>query len=436
MLLDMAAVPLSRPMYNASSSVSRERLRLYAPCTARLHDNGGPSCEVPKRGLAQRMTGCPEVVMEPKSTAYDRRVMPFRSVPFFVMHLLPLLAIWTGVTWRTLALFGVLYVGRMFFVTAGYHRYFAHRSYRMGRVAQLVMAFGGTTAMQKGPLWWAGHHRLHHRFSDTARDVHSPQDGFWWSHGGGFLSARYKATEPDTIKDFARFPELRLLDRWWWLGPLALVVACYGYAGWGGVIVGFVWSTVALWHGTFIVNSLAHVYGRRRYATSDTSRNSWLIALVTNGEGWHNNHHHYPASARQGFYWWEWDLSWYGLRALGALRVVRDLKRPPAWALESGRLDAGQFDVGMFGTHWRKASEALENFARSSGELARAGGDLVAGARASASDAREALDARVEAARKALEELVDSSRQGAEELARAARQRQRQGLAGGRAGAG
>jgi stearoyl-CoA desaturase (delta-9 desaturase) len=224
-------------------------------------------------------------------------------------------------------------------------------------VAQFVMAFGGTTAVQKGPLWWASHHRLHHRYTDLDDDVHSPRDGFWWSHVGWILSTRYKATDLSTIKDFASYPELRLLERHSWIGPWLVAIACFLLGGWGGLLIGFFLSTVLLWHGTFLVNSMAHLIGRRRYATPDTSRNSMLVALFTGGEGWHNNHHYLPASARQGFRWWELDPTWYGLKALAAVHVVRDLKAPPARLLDQARVRDGAFDIGMFRSYWERAAK-------------------------------------------------------------------------------
>jgi stearoyl-CoA desaturase (delta-9 desaturase) len=279
------------------------------------------------------------------------------AIPFFGVHLAPVAAFFVTVTWQDWMLCAVLYVTRMFFITAGYHRYFSHRSYRMGRVTQFLMAFGGTTAVQKGPLWWAGHHRLHHRYTDLDDDVHSPRDGFWWSHVGWILSTKYKATEPSTIKDFAAFPELRLLERFNWVGPWMLAIACFLIGSWGGLLIGFFLSTVLLWHGTFLVNSMAHLVGRRRYATPDTSRNSMVIALITGGEGWHNNHHYLPASVRQGFAWWEFDPTWYVLRALAAVRVVRDLKDPPARLLDQARVRDGAFDIGMFRSYWERAAK-------------------------------------------------------------------------------
>lgn len=254
------------------------------------------------------------------------------GLPFVLLHLSPLLVLVTGFDTTDVLLAAGLYVGRMFFITAGYHRYFSHRSYKLSRPAQLVVALGGITAAQKGPLWWAGHHRRHHRYADTPRDVHSPEDGLWWSHAGWVLSRRYKRADLDAVPDLARFPELVAVDRWQAAGPWALALICFGVAGWGGVVA-FCISTVALWHATFAVNSVAHRLGRRRYATPDTSRNCWPVALLTLGEGWHNNHHHYPPAARQSHRWWELDVTWYALRLLAALHLARDLRSPPAKAL-------------------------------------------------------------------------------------------------------
>jgi stearoyl-CoA desaturase (Delta-9 desaturase) len=267
----------------------------------------------------------------------DERVNWRSSIPFIGLHLLPLLAIWTGVTATALILFAITLSLRGFLITAGYHRYFAHRSFRLGRVAQFLIAFGATTAAQKGPLWWAGHHRVHHRYADTDADLHSPKRGFWWSHVGWILCDKYGATQQNEIKDFAKYPELRFLDKHDWIGPWSLAIACYLIGGWSGLVVGFFTSTIVLWHTTFTVNSLAHVFGRRVYDTDDTSRNSLLIALATGGEGWHNNHHRYPSSARQGFRWWQIDTTYYGLRLLALLGVVRDLRRPPARILVEAR---------------------------------------------------------------------------------------------------
>lgn len=259
----------------------------------------------------------------------EEKINKKTSIPFALLHLLPLLAIFTGVSTKAIVLGVVLYWSRMFFITGGYHRYFAHKTYKLNRFWQFVLAFGGTTAAQKGPLWWAAHHRDHHRYSDTELDVHSPRKGFWWSHIGWILCDKYNKTETDRIKDFAAYPELRFINKHDWIGPWTLGIACYLIAGWSGLLIGFFASTVLLWHSTFMVNSLAHVWGKRRYDTTDTSRNNSFIAFFTMGEGWHNNHHHFAASARQGFYWWEWDPTYYILKLLKFLGIVKSIRAVP-----------------------------------------------------------------------------------------------------------
>ncbi len=342
--------------------------------------------------------------------AADERVNKLTSIPFILVHVLCLAALFTGVTAKALILCVVLYVVRMFFITAGYHRYFAHRSYKLGRGMQFVMAFGGGTSAQKGPLWWAGNHRNHHRFSDTERDLHSPLKGFWWSHVGWILCDKHNELDVDkAIKDFAKYPELRWLNTHDWVAPWLLGVASFLIAGWSGVIVGFFWSTVLVWHGTFTVNSLAHVMGRRRYATSDTSRNSALIAFWTLGEGWHNNHHYFPASARQGFYWYEYDFTYSVLKGLSYLGLVHDLKVPPKKIMASARVRDGSFDEGMFRSYWSKAQAALGPVRRLDDEGATAEED------------RE----NVRSHRVALEDYVASSLRSAEELAKLTRRQTR-----------
>ena len=249
---------------------------------------------------------------------------------FVAVHLLGLAVFWTGMTWTAVILFAVLYSVRMFGVTAGYHRYFSHRTYKMGRVAQFIMAFIAESSAQKGVLWWASHHRHHHTHSDEPDDVHSPkQHGLWYAHVGWIFDPDWADTDDQRIKDLSRYPELVWIDRYHWLPPAIVGFGAWLIGGWPGLIVGFFWSTVACWHATFTINSLAHVIGSRRYETEDESKNHWLLALITFGEGWHNNHHHYQASANQGFYWWEYDLSYYALKGLSWVGVVTDLRNPP-----------------------------------------------------------------------------------------------------------
>jgi stearoyl-CoA desaturase (delta-9 desaturase) len=218
----------------------------------------------------------------------------------------------------------------MFFVTAGYHRYFSHRTFRTSRPMQLFFAVAAMTSSQKGVLWWASHHRTHHRLSDGAGDPHSAlRDGFFWSHLGWILSPKYEATDTARVKDLAKYPELVWLDRWWLIPPVSFAVLLFVLGGPFALVWGFFVSTTLLWHGSFSINSLTHMFGARRYATTDNSRNSAVLAAVTLGEGWHNNHHYYARATRQGFFWWEIDVTYLVLRAMSALGLVWDLHEPP-----------------------------------------------------------------------------------------------------------
>jgi stearoyl-CoA desaturase (delta-9 desaturase) len=255
------------------------------------------------------------------------------SIPLLAFHLVTLAGVlFAGWSWRGFALAVVVYFVRMVLVTAGYHRYFSHRSFRTSRVFQFLLAVATQSAAQKGVLWWASHHRWHHKYSDTERDVHSAkQRGFFYAHVGWLLSDTWNSTDPKLVPDLYKYPELRWLDRpGIQLLPAFALGLCFLLLGGNqGLLWGFGVSTVMVWHGSFAVNSLAHLFGRRRYATGDESRNSWLLAILTTGEGWHNNHHHYPGSARQGFFWWEVDLTYYVLRVLELLGLVWDLRRAP-----------------------------------------------------------------------------------------------------------
>jgi stearoyl-CoA desaturase (delta-9 desaturase) len=258
------------------------------------------------------------------------------AVPFVLLHLASFAAIWTGVTWQALVICVVLYFLRIFAIGAGYHRYFAHRAYSTSRVFQFVLAFLSQSTAQKSALWWAAKHRHHHLHSDTEQDVHSPRHkGFIYAHLGWIFSTRHRTTDLGKIADFARFPELMLLHKWELTPAVILAVITFLIAGWPGFVVGFVWSTVLVYHGTFCINSLAHVHGRKRYVTGDDSRNNWLLALMTMGEGWHNNHHAFQSSVRQGFRWWEFDPTFYILKALSWCGVVWNLKTPPEAVLRN-----------------------------------------------------------------------------------------------------
>jgi stearoyl-CoA desaturase (delta-9 desaturase) len=237
---------------------------------------------------------------------------------------------WVGISIFDVALCVSLYLVRMLAITAGYHRYFAHRSYKTSRAFQFLLGLFGCTAMQYGPIRWASMHRHHHRHADDSKDLHSPRtSGFWWSHVGWILAGPPRPSGTDVARDFQRYPELRWLDSNFWLPAIAMAFGCWLVGGWSGFVWGFVISSVLVYHATFSVNSIAHIFGRRRYQTSDDSRNNSLVALLTLGEGWHNNHHHFPASARQGFFWWEIDFTYMALRVLSVFRIVWDLRQPP-----------------------------------------------------------------------------------------------------------
>jgi stearoyl-CoA desaturase (delta-9 desaturase) len=250
--------------------------------------------------------------------------------PFVLVHLAALGALFVGFRWYYPLVAVGSYYFRMFWVTMGYHRYFSHRAFKTSRAFQFVIAFMAMTSAQKGVLWWAAHHRDHHKHSDQPQDVHSPvQSGFWWSHIGWLLAKGSGRTNFDRIRDFSQFPELRWLNRFYLVPPLVYFLVLAAVGGWPLVMWGGVIGTILLWHATFAVNSLAHMVGVRRYRTTDESRNCWWLALLTCGEGWHNNHHHYQSTANQGWRWFELDVSYVGLLVLRRCRLVTDLRNPP-----------------------------------------------------------------------------------------------------------
>jgi stearoyl-CoA desaturase (delta-9 desaturase) len=271
------------------------------------------------------------------------RIDWLRVIPFIGLHLACVGVLFVGFSWFAVGVAALLYLVRMFAITGFYHRYFSHRAFRTSRVVQFTFGLIGASSVQRGPLWWAAHHRHHHRHSDQPADLHSPvQHGFWKSHMGWFMTPRAFGIDWKAIPDLAKYPELRFLDRFDILVPVALAAALMlignalerhapglGTNGPQLLFWGFFVSTVVLFHATVTINSLAHVWGKRRYATRDDSRNNVWLALITLGEGWHNNHHHYPASVRQGFYWWEIDVTWYLLKLMSWLGLVWDLKPVP-----------------------------------------------------------------------------------------------------------
>ena len=275
------------------------------------------------------------------------------TIPYTLLHLAVLWVFWVGVSPVAVGVCIALYLIRMFAITGFYHRYLSHRSYKTSRWFQFLFAMVGNSSVQKGPLWWAAHHRHHHQYSDQDEDVHSPiKRSFFYSHVGWIFDRRNHKTRVRLVPDLAKFPELRVLDRFDVLVPILLGTMCFGlgvllqtYApslGTSGpqmLVWGFFISSVLLAHATFTINSLAHLFGKRRFETTDDSRNNWFLALITLGEGWHNNHHHYPTAARQGFYWWEIDFTFYGLVVLSKLGLIWDLKRVPDRILAHGRIE-------------------------------------------------------------------------------------------------
>jgi stearoyl-CoA desaturase (delta-9 desaturase) len=266
-----------------------------------------------------------------------------KQVVFWGVHVAALGAFVVGFSWVAFAVCAALFFVRMFAITGVYHRYFSHRTYKTSRWFQAVLALLGASSGQKGPIWWASHHRHHHRHSDTPEDPHSPiVKGIYYAHVGWVLSTKYLEPRLELVQDLVRFPELRLLERYYWVPPALLGVATFflgvalqtyapqlGTSGWQMLIWGFFVSTVILYHATFCINSFTHLWGRKRFKTGDSSRNSLFFALITLGEGWHNNHHRYPGSEPQGMYWWEIDISHYVLVVLSKLGLVWDIRHYP-----------------------------------------------------------------------------------------------------------
>lgn len=267
-----------------------------------------------------------------------------RWFPFIFLHLGCGLVFITGYSNLAMIICVALYCVRMFAITGFYHRYFSHRAFKTSRVFQFLFALLGSASMQRGPLWWAAHHRVHHARSDQDGDLHSPiERSFIWSHIGWLTSTKNMPTNYEKIPDFAIYPELRLLNRFDWVMPLLLIILLYGVgeflkssypalatSGLQLVAWGFFVSTTILLHATCSINSVAHLFGYRRYDTPDNSRNNPVLALLTFGEGWHNNHHKYSWCARQGFAWWEVDITYSVLFLFSKCGLIHDLKPLPA----------------------------------------------------------------------------------------------------------
>lgn len=270
-----------------------------------------------------------------------------RSIPFVLFHLVAFAGVFfVPFAWKWVGLCIGMYYLRMFAITGGYHRYFSHRTYKTSRAFQFLIALLAQSSAQKGALWWAANHRHHHKFSDAPNDIHSPlHTGFFWSHVGWILCEDNDRTQWELIQDFKKYPELAFLDKYPHVPTVALALILFALGGAPALIWGFFFSTVLLWHGTFTINSLSHVFGSRRYTTTDTSRNNFWLSLLTMGEGWHNNHHTYQSSVNQGFFWYEVDFTYYILKTLSWFGIVWDLRKPPLELLEAKRIGGTVVDA-------------------------------------------------------------------------------------------
>jgi stearoyl-CoA desaturase (delta-9 desaturase) len=262
-------------------------------------------------------------------------------VVFWTVQASALLVFAVPFAWPLVALWAASHFLRAIGLTLAFHRYFAHRAFQMSRPARFLWTLIGTAAMQKGPLWWAGHHINHHRFADREGDPHSPAvSGFYYAHIGWFLNDarhdRLAATNP-VVRDFSSAPEIVWLERYHFVPPLALAVAMFLAGGWPWLIWGFCLPTMTLAHATFAINTINHMFGSRRFETRDASRNNVFTAVFAAGEGWHNNHHRYQRAARNGFYWWEFDPTWYVIRAMKAVGLAWDVQVVPTRIYEEAR---------------------------------------------------------------------------------------------------
>jgi stearoyl-CoA desaturase (Delta-9 desaturase) len=260
---------------------------------------------------------------------------------FWTVQVSVLLAFAVPFRWAFVALWAASHFLRAIGLTLAFHRYFAHRAFKMNRVARFVWAWTATAAMQKGPLWWAGHHVNHHKYADRDGDPHSPMvSGVYYAHIGWFLNDakhdKLEASNP-VVRDFSKAPEIAFLERYFFLPPLLLAIATFAIGGLPWLVWGFCLPTMTLAHATFAINTVNHMFGTRRFETLDESRNNPLTAFFAAGEGWHNNHHRYQRAARNGFYWWEFDLTWYVIRAMAAVGLAWDLQPVPPRIYEEAR---------------------------------------------------------------------------------------------------
>ncbi|WP_151959964.1 acyl-CoA desaturase [Acinetobacter bereziniae] len=295
------------------------------------------------------------------SSPESKKIQWVRIIPFIILHVVCLGIFYVGVSWFAVTFMLLFYLIRMFSITAFFHRYLSHKTFQTSRIVQFVFVLIGTMSAQRGPLWWAAHHRYHHRFTDTEHDPHSSTYGFWYSHLGWFLNDYNFATRKEVVKDWLKYPELVWLDRFSLIIVLLTAVSIYALGEWLAVVYpslatsglqllvwGFVVSTVLLIHATLCINSLAHLYGSRDFETEDQSRNNLFLSIITLGEGWHNNHHYYAGSARQGFYWWQIDITYYLLKMMSWIGLVWGLKPIPARVYEFSKIAQSSTKVNIF----------------------------------------------------------------------------------------
>ncbi|MBJ9907337.1 acyl-CoA desaturase [Acinetobacter bereziniae] len=295
------------------------------------------------------------------SSSESKKIQWVRIIPFIILHVACLGIFYVGVSWFAVTFMLLFYLIRMFSITAFFHRYLSHKTFQTSRIVQFVFVLIGTMSAQRGPLWWAAHHRYHHRFTDTEHDPHSSTYGFWYSHLGWFLNDYNFATRKEVVKDWLKYPEMVWLDRFSLIIVLLTAVSIYALGEWLAVVYpslatsglqllvwGFVVSTVLLIHATLCINSLAHLYGSRDFETEDQSRNNLFLSIITLGEGWHNNHHYYAGSARQGFYWWQIDITYYLLKMMSWIGLVWGLKPIPARVYEFSKIAQSSTKVNIF----------------------------------------------------------------------------------------
>jgi stearoyl-CoA desaturase (delta-9 desaturase) len=295
------------------------------------------------------------------SSSESKKIQWVRIIPFIILHVACLGIFYVGVSWFAVTFMLLFYLIRMFSITAFFHRYLSHKTFQTSRIVQFVFVLIGTMSAQRGPLWWAAHHRYHHRFTDTEHDPHSSTYGFWYSHLGWFLNDYNFATRKEVVKDWLKYTELVWLDRFSLIIVLLTAVSIYALGEWLAVVYpslatsglqllvwGFVVSTVLLIHATLCINSLAHLYGSRDFETEDQSRNNLFLSIITLGEGWHNNHHYYAGSARQGFYWWQIDITYYLLKMMSWIGLVWGLKPIPARVYEFSKIAQTATKVNIF----------------------------------------------------------------------------------------